>query len=402
MRRLRLIGGTEVVAALLQSAREDPSEEVRLRAARYLGDIRAPEAVPLLAERWRSGKPGAKQYGVTLAYMGGPQAFQALTEALGDPDERVVEEACEWFALFGQPAEQPLRKMLEHPVWWVREAACRSLLLLNAGDGLVASVLQQLLQQPEAQRTYHREWLEREVQRLTGTGPGDEALRQADLEAALADLKDTDPEVRAEAARRLAELEDQRAVPSLVNALDDASTRVRFAAALALWHLEPPEAVPAFIERVRTDPSWDVRAMCASYLGWHGNEQVVEVLIEALKDENESVQKAAIGSLGRIGDERAIPSLLPRLGHNDWRVRYQTAFALLSLKAADPRLVAALERLAAEPESEEHDLEVEEWNCNLERHRELARETGDEEPEPRQKIHELLEEARRLLIEGDC
>ena len=141
--------------------------------------------------------------------------------------------------------------------------------------------------------------------------------------------------------------------------------------------------------------------MCAVALERLGDERAADALLQALADPDWRVLSAAGTGLVRLGDRRAIPPLLRLLDHADRSVRYGVCRDLLNLKAGDQRLVDALERLSQDPEAEEHDLEADEWNCDLEKHRQMAREEGWPEPRPRLRMHELVEQARQLLAQSE-
>lgn len=55
-------------------------------------------------------------------------------------------------------------------------------------------------------------------------------------------------------------------------------------------------------------------------MGKIGDNMAVELLVEALKDENWNVQKNAAEALGKIGDKRAIDPLMEALKDEDGHV----------------------------------------------------------------------------------
>jgi HEAT repeat protein len=57
IRTLRVIGGPQAVAALI-GALDRPSADIRCRAARALGEMKAREAVPALTEWSKTEGPG--------------------------------------------------------------------------------------------------------------------------------------------------------------------------------------------------------------------------------------------------------------------------------------------------------------------------------------------------------
>lgn len=78
-------------------------------------------------------------------------------------------------------------------------------------------------------------------------------------------------------------------------------------------------------------------------LGELGEPQAFTLLQEALGSENELVITAAIGALGELRDERAIPLLLPYTTHPDWQVRHRLVQALAQF--SQPEAQAALTNL---------------------------------------------------------
>lgn len=148
--------------------------------------------------------------------------------------------------------------------------------------------------------------------------------RGPEVESTLRKLsEDPDPQVRASAAESLGLTGDPRGAETLVGLLQDKEEGVRGAAALALQRVlspgkesgkeEPKQAVldPALkqravevlAERLRSDPSPEVRRYAAEALGETGDNSVLGLLIERLGDENEDefVQYGAALGIGGVG-----------------------------------------------------------------------------------------------------
>ena len=93
-------------------------------------------------------------------------------------------------------------------------------------------------------------------------------------------------------------------------------------ALLLLWvGLSRP--VSADIDRVRhlvqileTNRSYKVRLLTIAYLGKLGDSRAVPSLVRLLVDRSPTVRRMAIASLGQIGDRRALPAL-GAIGHAD-------------------------------------------------------------------------------------
>lgn len=106
---------------------------------------------------------------------------------------------------------------------------------------------------------------------LVACGPDMEAAaEEGDLETLLEGLESDNVVVRQDAARMLGELGDERAVPAL-------------------------------IERLEQDEDEFVRALSASSLADLGDERAIEPLQNALQDEDERVREAADVALAQLG-----------------------------------------------------------------------------------------------------
>jgi HEAT repeat protein len=75
-----------------------------------------------------------------------------------------------------------------------------------------------------------------------------------------------------------------------------------------------------------------------------GDLRAVDVLLSALASDNELERLGAIGALGELADDRALPHLLPFMDSSDWQVRHRLALTLGQFNAPEAR--AALEILS--------------------------------------------------------
>lgn len=133
-------------------------------------------------------------------------------------------------------------------------------------------------------------------------------------------LESVDNQQRMLAARAFCELQDQRAIPRLIQLLTDQCPLIRVSAAYALGR----------------NPSADA----------------VEPLIQQLTDWNGYVRKGTIWALGNCRDRRALPHLLNTLKHDIAAVRLWAASSLGQLAYTDyettiqaiPPLIEALRR----------------------------------------------------------
>ncbi len=90
-------------------------------------------------------------------------------------------------------------------------------------------------------------------------------------------------------------------VDALIEALQSDNVEVRRDAARMLGDAGDERAVPALIERLEEDEDEFVRAFSASALGDIGDERAIEPLQNALEDEDERVRDAAAASLNQLG-----------------------------------------------------------------------------------------------------
>jgi HEAT repeat protein len=122
------------------------------------------------------------------------------------------------------------------------------------------------------------------------------------------------------AARALAEVGGEMAVPALVRVLDDLEPDVRACAALALGHVGDGTAAPALVDRLG-DESAFVASIAADALSMLG-ERAVEALASKLGDENPHIRILAVRALGRIGSRKAVGPLCSVLEDESYLVRY--------------------------------------------------------------------------------
>lgn len=131
------------------------------------------------------------------------------------------------------------------------------------------------------------------------------------------------------AARALAEVGGEGAVPPLVSILDDPDPDVRACAALALGRAGDGSAAPALADRLG-DESAFVASIAADALSMLG-ERAIEALAGRLADENLHIRLLAVRALGRIGSQSAIGPLFGVLEDSSYLVRYYAHEALEAL-----------------------------------------------------------------------
>jgi len=298
----RLVGafgaaGAPAIPALIQ-ALGDSDRDVRWVAAKALGKLGDPQAIPALSVWAHAGEDAARD------------ALQTLGHPMLDLPQAVAQVAAQgaWGVL-------------------IRALTCTQVreVVVGLGAPAVPALIQAL-------------------------GDSDSAVRRAAAEAlgAIGDLQAVpaliqalgdwrSENVRCAAAEALGKLGDPQAVPAFIKALGDSDRAVRRAAAEALVKIGTP-AVPAFIKALG-DSDRAVRRAAAEALGAIGDPQAVPALIQALGDRGENVRRAAGEALVRIGAP-AVPALIKALGDSIWDVRRAAAEALGAI--GDPQAVPAL------------------------------------------------------------
>ena len=116
----------------------------------------------------------------------------------------------------------------------------------------------------------------------------------------------------------LATIRHRAAVPDLIATLNDQNVEVRAAAANALGNIGDPRAVLALIRLLqnRAEPVF-IRDTAAYGLGMTRSPDAVPTLLDALDDAAPSVRRCTAEALGRCGDERVLPTLQDILQHDN-------------------------------------------------------------------------------------
>lgn len=140
-----------------------------------------------------------------------------------------------------------------------------------------------------------------------------EKLRSAgfvnDLVKVYQTTRDEDPRVRRYLALTMGHLGDPRAVPALLEGLNDANAENQINTLLALGLIGDKSAVPSIVERLRsTDPA--VRKMAAFVLAATKDPAAIHDLQVALNDPNDEVRWYAAIALAQVNDASGSEVLL--------------------------------------------------------------------------------------------
>ena len=165
------------------------------------------------------------------------------------------------------------------------------------------------------------------------------------IEKAMEILYGKNAEDRAEAITLLGGLEYQPAVEHLVKIVDEVDPGTRYIIVQALGRIASEDAIPTLLRAMRWDDIF-TRAAAAGALIKIGDPALAG-LVEALRDENKAVRRAAAKAIGKIGinTENAVRGLSTALLDIDNGVRRFAAEALgrLGNERIVPELVEVLD-----------------------------------------------------------
>jgi VWFA-related protein len=160
------------------------------------------------------------------------------------------------------------------------------------------------------------------------------------------ELREKDPQVRADAARALGYLEEPEALPLLRAALDDRSPEVRAQAAAGLGRRRDLKSIPPLV-RMLDDDHPPARTAAFDALVAVGQPSTAE-LLERLPRSEGSARVLILMLLGEIGDDRALGPMVEVLGSPRPEERLAAAAALGALGLSGA--LGPLEQSLADPD----------------------------------------------------
>ncbi|MGB3614925.1 MAG: HEAT repeat domain-containing protein [Elainellaceae cyanobacterium] len=245
-----------------------------------------------------------------------------LIEGLGDPRGLVRLRFAETLGDIGEPATPFLMNALSsHRDVVVRRAAAKTLTLIA---------------DPDAVPTLLHAFLNDEDTVVRGSSAGALARTGEVAVPALLEIiaSDQPEEIKGHAAWALAFIGSEGA-EHLYRALDDASLDVRCAVIGALGHVaqeQSDEKSCGLLVSALDDPEGLIRTEAAAALGQVNYPPAVPRLILATQDADLDVRKAAINSLGKIGNSDALETLQPLLQDDQEVVRVLAKLAIAQIE----------------------------------------------------------------------
>jgi HEAT repeat protein len=163
------------------------------------------------------------------------------------------------------------------------------------------------------------------------------AIGEIDVNVLLRFAQDKDVRVRRPVVRALGRTKSHGVLQPLVTALQDSDESVRAYAAEALGEIGDKQAVEPLQRRLQQDASSYVRGTAAEALGRLKDPRAVEPLINALSDEAHYVRENAVNALDEIADPRALEALEAAAAHDgDISVRLKAELAVRKIRKENP------------------------------------------------------------------
>jgi len=145
-------------------------------------------------------------------------------------------------------------------------------------------------------------------------------------------ITDSKPEVREAATRALISFDDDRIPPKVAKLLDDEADFVRLAAITLLDDKLDPRTAKAIRFAFQKEEMGNIRKIGARALGGLKDKEAVDILMVAVtEDVDHFVREECAISLGKIGDDKAISSLIEALKDEYKDVQLRAAYSLKNM-----------------------------------------------------------------------
>ena len=280
---------------------EAKNVEVRRYAASALGRTGDEQAVnpPLTALLKDKSKRIRVAASLALGEIGGPTAFECLTESLKIEEAGVRVNTAVALGKFGTAGVSPLIAMLKDKDARVRKQSVRE--LERTGDSrAVAPLIATMTDSDKKTSLLVFKALEQ--------------IGAFAVEPLVEAMENLDDNLRSRVVEVLGKIGDSRAIEPLIASLKDKDSRVRSKATIALGRIGDESAIETLTIALRNEAT-PVRINAVHALGKYG-ESTLTFLIEALTDRTASVRRHIVAELEGSGDTRAI-DVLKRIANED-------------------------------------------------------------------------------------
>lgn len=294
--------GDRVAELIADLASEEP--DARLSAVRQLAGLAVWEAAEPLVAVLADAEPAVRDEAIGALEQLGEGAVEAALEGLNSEVPGIRAGCADVLGRVGSTDDQriapSLRSVIGDPAATVRLKAIEALGMI--GDPLALDGLKQALADPDPHVSVQA------AASLTRLGDG------SGLPVLLKACTSEQAETRTLAIGGLARIATPPAVQAIRDLMTDDDATVRRVAYTSLMWIGSPETIEAGLAGLK-DPSRTVRREVAHMLGVFRPAGVADALLETLQsDDSVSVRVTAGAALANIGDERALPILLERLG----------------------------------------------------------------------------------------
>jgi HEAT repeat protein len=318
---------------------EDANPGVVQAAVAAIQALGSRESEPLAIAAARSASPQARRWALRImSYFGFASAVDACLAGLGDADHRVRESAAAGLALLDEPrAREALLGSARADDPRTRAAAARALGTTAVGsDARVQSALLKLLDDGDAWTRYYA------CQALGRLG----AVVATDRIAGL--LRDPAGQVAVAAVEALSHLSSPGATQALlaVAGAADIDPDMRRAALIGLGIGHPPEALPTLLDALE-DAASDAatRLVALAALAAYPDDAATHALAAAARSADDSLRNAAVRFLaGREG--AAASELLVELARQRPREELGRTLGDALAMPSDARIAAVVKALA--------------------------------------------------------
>ncbi|MDI6735789.1 MAG: HEAT repeat domain-containing protein [bacterium] len=285
---------------LINVLNDDPMWIVQGNAACALGELGNGRVIRILIQALSNKQPFVRENAAcSLGKLKSNRAIKPLIKLLCDEDSQVQQVATEALTQIGKPATKSLINALKDKnilvIWHASEV------LGNIGDKTAVTYLLPLLKTKEKN-------LRLNIAAALGKLGNNEGI-----EVLINCLKDGNEEVKTFAALTLGKIGNKRATESLILLLNETNPNIKAQAVTALGNIKDPRAIEPLICKLNDEES-SIQKLSSMSLIEIG-EPAVKPLLLKLENGDEALKKVACGCLIKIGTS-AISGLMETMNKN--------------------------------------------------------------------------------------